>query len=357
MRRYKQYILVLRETVTSYTRTALIDNERHDTLRNALLIMTSDFKSGNDSGITIRVDAAPAFQSLSKDQILDQQGIRLVIGRLKNMNKNAVVDKAIEELGLEFLKVSPEGGPMTGVTLAQATARMNSRIRHSNLSALEMWTQRDQVTGAQLPLSDQYLIQQQHQLRDKNHQYSAKSKCHGRHGLTIDFKVGDLVYIKAERDKTKSRDKYIIVSIRSPWCSVRKFTTAQFRSRTYDIKLTECYPISSTVLGGALRGPIRGLDPPHSPAHTSDSSSDEEPLPEMDELDQHIPPPAADGPAPGRSVPPAAIVQLPPPQDNFITDPPRDNFITEDAATAKPPRRSSRRAAGPQWLSQDDWVI
>jgi hypothetical protein len=103
MQRFKQYILVLRETVTSYTRTTLIDNERHDTLRNALLIMTSDFKSGNDSGITIRVDAAPAFQSLSKDQILDQQGIRLVIGRLKNMNKNAVADKAIEELGLEFL--------------------------------------------------------------------------------------------------------------------------------------------------------------------------------------------------------------------------------------------------------------
>jgi hypothetical protein len=238
---------------------------------------------------------------------------------------------------------------------------MNSRIRHSNLSALEMWTQRDQMTGAQLPLSDKHLIQQQHQERDKNHQYSAKSKCHGRHGLTIDVKVGDL--IKGEKDKTKSRDKYIIVSIHSPWCKVRKFTTAQFRSRTYDIKLTECYPISSTVLGGALRGPIRGLDPPHRPEHTSDSSSDEEqcdtldekehnvhngPVPEMDELDQHIPRPAADGPAPGPPVPPAAIVQLPPPQDNFIM---------EDDATAKPPRRSSRRAAGPQWLSQGVWVL
>jgi len=37
MRRYRQFVLVLRETVTSYTVTTLIDNERHDQLRASFI--------------------------------------------------------------------------------------------------------------------------------------------------------------------------------------------------------------------------------------------------------------------------------------------------------------------------------
>ena len=87
MRRSKQYILVLHESVTSFTRAKMVQNERHDELCDTLLILCADFKSAN-SGIHIRVDAAPAFQSLVNDSILLQHGIGLEIGHVKNINKN-----------------------------------------------------------------------------------------------------------------------------------------------------------------------------------------------------------------------------------------------------------------------------
>jgi len=243
MRRHRQYILVMRETVSSFTRSMFVDNERHDELRNALLILCADFKPPNNGVITIRVDAAPAFKSLSSDPLLKQHGISLVIGNEKNINKNPVAERAIQELGRECLNVSPEGGPLSSVTLALATSLMNSRIRNSGLSAYELWTQRDQVTCDQLPIMEKQIIDQQHHNRLKNHPYSAKSKSLGKPELTSCIAVGDLIYLRGERDKTKCRDKYIVIDMDKSHCKIRKFTKSQFRSKSYDVRVSECYPV------------------------------------------------------------------------------------------------------------------
>ena len=142
-RRHRQLILVLRETVSSYTFTTLIKSERHEDLRNAIIVLCSQLRSLHDGGATVRVDPAPGFCSLASDPILLSHGITLEIGRVKNPNKNPVAERAIEELGLELLNLSPEGGPVSDVTLALATANTNSRIRRDGLSAREVWTQRD----------------------------------------------------------------------------------------------------------------------------------------------------------------------------------------------------------------------
>ena len=267
LRRYKQCILLLRETVSSYTRTMIISDEKHHTIRDALMILISDFKQSNDRSVYIRVDPAPAFKALLNDIILQQHGIKLIMGSEKNVNKNPVAEKAIQEFGLECLKVCPTGGPMSPVTLAHATSTMNSRLRGSGLSAFEIWTQRDQITGSQLPISDRDIIQQQHNTRASNHLPSAISKSSGKLGLRYDLSVGDLVYLKSDKDKTKSRDKYIVVSIDNPSCKVRKFTATQFRAKAYDINISDCYPVTSTVLS-SVGGPIRGL-------HQCDSDSSE----------------------------------------------------------------------------------
>ena len=174
MRRYRQHIFVIRETVSSYSLTSLIEDEKQDTLRNVIITLCSQLRYHVGSDIHIRVDAAPAFQALEKDATLKKHGIHLDLGFVKNVNKNPVAERAIEELGLELLHLSPDGGPVSSVTLALATASMNSRIRHGGLSSAEVWTQRDQVTGEQLPVSDRDLIQQQHRQRLDNHPYSAK---------------------------------------------------------------------------------------------------------------------------------------------------------------------------------------
>ena len=161
MRRYRQCVLVLRDTVSCYTKSIIIADEKRDTLRTALLTRCSELRYLGDAGITIRVDGAPGFTSLSNDTNFQKHGIKLEIGNVKNLNKNPVAEKAIQELGLELLHLIPEGGPISELNLALSTANMNARIRQHGLSARELWTQRDQLTGEQLPVDDRQVIIQQ----------------------------------------------------------------------------------------------------------------------------------------------------------------------------------------------------
>ena len=91
---------------------------------------------------------------------------------------------------------------MSDDTLALATANANSRIRRDGLSAREVWTQRDQLTGEQLPIVDRQLILSQNYSCQQNHAPSAKSKARGRTNLpSAVVSVGDLVFLKGDRDK------------------------------------------------------------------------------------------------------------------------------------------------------------
>ena len=161
-RRHQQFILVIRETVSPYTFTTLIKSEQHEDLRNAIIVLCSQLRSLQDGGATVRIDPAPGFCALANDPILLSHGITLEIGRVKNPNKNPVAERAIEELSLELLNLSPEGGPVSDVTLALATANTNSGIWRDGLLAHEVWTQRDQLTGQQLPIVDRQIILSQH---------------------------------------------------------------------------------------------------------------------------------------------------------------------------------------------------
>ena len=88
--------------------------------------------------------------------MLQAQGIHLEIGNPKNVNKNPVAERAIEELGREC--VSLYGGPVSKATLALSTANFNSRICRDGISARELWTRCDQITGDQLNFTNRDII-------------------------------------------------------------------------------------------------------------------------------------------------------------------------------------------------------
>ena len=91
------------------------------------------------------------------------------------------------------------GGAVSEVTLAVATANLNSRIRSRGLSSREMWSQRDQFSNRQLPMSDEDLITTQHDQRLIIHPHSMKSKAPlALPRPTPDTEVGDLVYIHSD---------------------------------------------------------------------------------------------------------------------------------------------------------------
>ena len=98
--------------------------------------------------------------ALNNDSVLHDHRIVLVIGRVKNRNKNPVAERVVQEIELELLRQDPKGGPVSPVVLFVATATLNSQIRSRGLSAREMCTQRDQFSNIQIPLSDYDLISQ-----------------------------------------------------------------------------------------------------------------------------------------------------------------------------------------------------
>ena len=176
LKRDRQLILLFRKTVTSYTAACIVSYEKQTTLREASACLATELHLRDGPPAAIRADTAPGFMALREDETLKSLRLSLEIGRIKNSNKNPVVEKAILELEDELLKQEPTGGPVSQLGLVIAVARLNSRIRHSGLSAKELWTQRSQFTHEQLPISDRENIRRQHTLRKLNHTSCEKSK-------------------------------------------------------------------------------------------------------------------------------------------------------------------------------------
>eukprot|EP00111_Clytia_hemisphaerica_P017216 TCONS_00050950-protein len=86
LRREKQFILVLRESVTSYTLACIIDSEEHINLRNGLIQLCVGLIPLDGPSATIRTDPAPGFQKLVQDTVLAQHRIIIELGRAKNIN-------------------------------------------------------------------------------------------------------------------------------------------------------------------------------------------------------------------------------------------------------------------------------
>ena len=250
IRRSKQNILVLRETSTSFTSASIIPDEKSTTLRDSLSTLFVSLHSPDGPAAIVRVDPAPGFIALQNDPTLRKLGMTLEIGRVKNVNKNPVAKKAVAEVEEELRRKAPDGSSVTPLGLSLAISRLNSRLRRRGISAHEMWTHRDQFSNSQIPINDQDIIKAQHKQRTENHPHSERSK-NSRKAITHvpsqRINVGDLVYLYTDRDKTKSRSRYLVVLVEHPWCFVKKFTDTQLRAASYKVRFDECYRVSSEV--------------------------------------------------------------------------------------------------------------
>ena len=268
MKRASQLILAVRECVSSYTVSVLVKDERSATLRDALIQLCAELCPLDCPSALIRTEPAPAFKSLVNDELLARYRIMLELGRAKNLNKNPVAERAIQELEEELLRQDPHGEPISPTLLAVATARLNTRIRFRGLSAREIWTHRDQFTNKQIPVADQTLILQQHAGRLKNHPYSERSKAPiGSIPTPPSIAIGDLVYLYADRAKHHSHDRYLVTSVEGDWCYLSKFVGSQLRQSSYRVKKSDCFKVPSS---------LRTQHKPPTGSYSSDSSDDEE---------------------------------------------------------------------------------
>lgn len=107
-----------------------------------------------------------------------------------------------------------------------------------------MWSQRDQFSNTQIPIIDQDLILAQHELPQRNHSYCEREKYPCKTFLPEpELCVGDIVKLRCYLNKTKSRDRYLVVSIDYPWCNIRRFAGPQFRQSFYRVKVSDCFKV------------------------------------------------------------------------------------------------------------------
>jgi hypothetical protein len=170
---------------------------------------------------------------------------------VKNPNKNPVIDKGIQELEKEFLTAGLEGQELTHAGIDMCLRRLNSRIRHSGLSAKEIITRRDQITGHQLNFADAELSTLQQDLREKNHLYSSKSKAKGGKPAVKDgIDIGDLVFIKNEGDKFNRRSQYLVTSRTEGFCILQKMNNGKFMSKFLKVPVMDLYKVSEGLVTG-----------------------------------------------------------------------------------------------------------
>lgn len=115
----------------------------------------------------ILTDPAPGLKALTEDQQLKHHSITIDLEHAKNRNKNPVV----QEFENKLLQHNPPGGPMSLLTPAVATAKLNACIYSCGFSSREIWTQQEQFSNHQIPMPNQRIIKQNEQ-RIANHTHN-----------------------------------------------------------------------------------------------------------------------------------------------------------------------------------------
>lgn len=131
--------------MTSYTSTISLHDERHQTLREAIVKLSLRMRPMDGPPAVILTDPAFRFRALVNDPLLKKH------------------------LETELLHQGPLGGVVSPLTRAIATSALNSRFRLRKLSTREMWTQRVQFSNQQLHFTDDHLVALQQEQRLSDH--------------------------------------------------------------------------------------------------------------------------------------------------------------------------------------------
>ena len=240
--RDKQKILILRDNLTSFTQTKFIPSEQKDDLRSGLISLVYPIKPNMST--TIRVDPHSSFKALKDDKILAEHDIFLEIGHEKNVNKNSVAEKGIQELEHELLRISPTSQSLNEISLAKATHSLNSRIRYTHKSARELLLKRDQFTGHALDINDKDISDLQFSRRscDNKRKISSKSP----NDNEPHYIAGDIVFVISDKDKHKNRDAYVVIGVEDNMVEIVKATNRS-RGTRYKVKTENVYKAISSL--------------------------------------------------------------------------------------------------------------
>ena len=205
LRRASQHIMVSVDRFSNFVTASFVGSETREAMIEGILAVVTPVR--HCSRVQVRTDRARGLSSLAErpDQQLQDNGIDMVLGDHANPNKNASVDKSIQELEAELRRLSPEGLPVSLGTLSQAVTTLNNRIRSHGLSASQVHFSRDFTTGKNLSIKDDKLW-----LAREERKIVTKPKTPPPDQPTP--RPGQVVFLKKDGDKHTARDPFIVTN-------------------------------------------------------------------------------------------------------------------------------------------------
>ena len=202
------------------------------------------------------MDGATAFQalqteSLTKDSLLNTLGIKIVVGRILNKNKNPVGENTVKEFQKEILRFKGSPGPITDTDLTLINKNMNNRISYNSLTPKEILFRRDNLTNSPILIDNKKIIQQPTSHRHSSSKASMKHKSKFQK-LTPPqaFNLGDLVMLGNQISKTSPLPSYIVEKVPddtlSGFMHIKKLGQS-LRPRTYEVCPEELIHVPNTV--------------------------------------------------------------------------------------------------------------
>ena len=237
-----QQILIVREKLSSFTFTKFVNDQKADSLRQALISLIIEFVP--QSGCTVQVDCATAWASLAKESQMDNSELKKLkilvdLGRHHNKNKNPVVDNACKEFHKEVLRIKPEGSLLSEIERATITSNINQRIRKSGYSSKEICFKRDQILNTNKAVDDNVVAGKIIEDRRKRHNETSKVE-------SPVIEVGFNVFLKTDKSKLKARQLYKVIEVYTKndehWATIQKHDS-QFRAKKYQVKFSEIFPL------------------------------------------------------------------------------------------------------------------
>ena len=238
LERASQAIFICKEEMSQYVTTSLVDDQTTPSMRDAIITSTSPLI--NISGGKIKLDAAPAFQSLQgshhQDPIFKELKLTIELGQPLNKNKNPQAENTVGELKRELLNLAGRNEQISASTLALATRNLNLRVRSNNKSAWENLTSRDSMTSKPFPQDDQKTLDDLRTRRAAQHDANMKSKSKTRKKIDpVKFEKGDVVMYRDVENYDAARDTFIVMEDDGKDVEIKKFKN-QIRMKTYSVK-------------------------------------------------------------------------------------------------------------------------
>ena len=250
MQRANQAFLITVEDLSGFTWIDEIKDQTASTLKDTLLSQILAITP--EQGAVVRTDGASSFQTLANEAntpgtVWAKHSILLEIGDKMNVNRNPVAENKIREIHKEFLRHSPDGGKMTQVQLTEIAKSVNARIRSAGLASREILLSRALLNNQKMDLADTELSNKKTALREYNNSAAVKhqKKAGAEKADKHNFEVGDLVLLNTPREKTKSRDQFIIHSMDTARnIAVVRKAQSQLQAKTYPVDLSLLIPLN-----------------------------------------------------------------------------------------------------------------